>query len=1116
MDQQQHQVIKTEGIEPSLNGANTAIELVEHTPGTIAIEEAVGVTEDVGEWVQEGDQMKRVKVYELIGSRWVDQGTAFCFGQFQEDSGEALLIARSERDFNDVILRTVIRSNDVYQRQQDTLIVWTEPDGVDYALSFQDPEGCSEVWNFITEVQQHMNNAETNGLPSSPVLGPEGSVTTASIIRSGHLPSPQLGIIGEIERAIKALSRTQPVKERICEYIQQEEYIKSLIDVLRAAEDLESLENLHALCSLMQTILMLNDHTLYEHILEDDIFYGVVGMLEYDPDFPTHKANYRDFLKQAARFRQPIPMQEEVIQRKIHHTYRLQFLKDVVLARALDDSTFNVLNSCIIFNQIDIITHIQSDQMFLKEIVRLFVDEDVLIGGAQRYQIQLQMMQQQQQQMHQMHQRLQQGPDDSMDVDTAPKPIPSVSPPASAPISSPTAYSFAPPDDLTEAEINQRREVVLLIQQLCIMGKNVQLPARMALFRVLVDRGILFAVQWAMNSPEVSEVDKQMIAAGGEILSALLDHDLNGVRGHVLKQIMAIEKERAAGKRGADKAETLLEMVCRIMARSKDLAVQSLVGDALKVWMDIPSEIPPAGAGEAHAIGASKMPARKDDSGTERFLEYFYKECVHILFKPLVELQEWKSCKDNVLALTREQSNRYVYLCDLLYNFIQQHNFRSNFYVLSSNNILSRVATLLRAKDKYLRHASFRIFRLLLRQNNAHIHGLVMKHDVIKPILNLTLQESRRDNLLSCSCQEYFESMRRDNMKELIKFCMIQHEEDVRKLAETPLGGQRFELLIRRPTDTRPRPDQTRSLEAEEESYFNADDDEDDGVLPSISQQARASAMGSLIPVPSSALSPGKLLSANSSINPLKRKRRGDITARGRRPPLRSPAMKFLADYGEDEEEGSEAKQEGSDGHDSKAVDSNSTLAPSPIPMTGGLAGGPPGRPVKNEDDEDSTFDTILRGRTTTPGPRPQSPASTLTPPVRGGKRRRVIGEEDDDDEMLSRLTKPKKPQFVFAPIQQNKTTSVDSVGGPGNQQKNGETPPRKIKVKLGGFGSTLVSGSSNTTPSVQPSGMAVDPPSNENLPQTASSPSPSQSPVPSPSPSPAPSETGIKDGDTG
>ena len=35
--------------------------------------------------------------------------------------------------------------------------MWTEPDGVDYALSFQEPEGCAEVWNFIQEVQRHMS-----------------------------------------------------------------------------------------------------------------------------------------------------------------------------------------------------------------------------------------------------------------------------------------------------------------------------------------------------------------------------------------------------------------------------------------------------------------------------------------------------------------------------------------------------------------------------------------------------------------------------------------------------------------------------------------------------------------------------------------------------------------------------------------------------------------------------------------------------------------------------------------------------------------------------------------------------------------------------------------------
>jgi hypothetical protein len=57
------------------------------------------------------------QVYELVGSRWVDQGTAFCFGQFQEDTNEAFLVARAEMNYHNVILSTPIRTNDVYQQQ---------------------------------------------------------------------------------------------------------------------------------------------------------------------------------------------------------------------------------------------------------------------------------------------------------------------------------------------------------------------------------------------------------------------------------------------------------------------------------------------------------------------------------------------------------------------------------------------------------------------------------------------------------------------------------------------------------------------------------------------------------------------------------------------------------------------------------------------------------------------------------------------------------------------------------------------------------------------------------------------------------------------------------------
>ena len=353
-----------------------------------------------------------------------------------------------------------------------------------------------------------------------------------------------------------------------------------------------------------------------------------------DPDFPGHKANYREFLHNTSQFHQPIPLRDMGIQRKIHHTYRLQFLKDVVLARALDDSTFNVLNSCIIFNQIDIITHVQQDSMFLRDVVRLFVDEEMLAGGGGHPPTIVNKRPPVQGQQTQPHPHVQLSPQtppqhimislntngdnlpnpDVISTDvvqrastSSPKPVNGTGPlNGRQPTSKRSgAYAFAPPDNLTDAEIALRRDVIVLLQQLCVMGKNVQLPARMALFRTLVDRGVLFAVQWALNLPEKDEENKQMFAAAGEVLTALLDHDLNGVRGHVLKQVLAIDKEREAGKKGADKAETILEMACRIMAQSKDLAVQSQIGDALKVWMDVPLVDPPtaaAGSEVCHSI----------------------------------------------------------------------------------------------------------------------------------------------------------------------------------------------------------------------------------------------------------------------------------------------------------------------------------------------------------------------------------------------------------------------------------------------------------------------------------------------------------------------------------
>lgn len=278
-----------------------------------------------------------------------------------------------------------------------------------------------------------------------------------------------------------------------------------------------------------------------------------------DPEFPTHKANYREFLRQTTHFHEPVPINDPIISKKIHHTYRLQFLKDVALARILDDSTFNVLNSCIIFNQVDIIAHFQGDLRLLRDIVSLFTAPEDVAAKKEKDSM-------------------------KMDVDEPSNPRAdgqSAKPVANGAIPNGTARPSSSGNENDDVSLAQRRrEVVLLVQQLCIMGKNVQLLPRMSLFKCLVDRGIIHAVQWALAQPENTEQGKRMISVAGEVLVTLLDHDVNGVREHIVKQ----NEEVGTGP----KEESLLNLLCAMMVRSKDLAVQTLVGDALRMLLEMP------------------------------------------------------------------------------------------------------------------------------------------------------------------------------------------------------------------------------------------------------------------------------------------------------------------------------------------------------------------------------------------------------------------------------------------------------------------------------------------------------------------------------------------------
>ena len=71
---------------------------------------------------------------------------------------------------------------------------------------------------------------------------------------STQLPTPSLGTIPQLEATIRQLSRTTVSRERTALQIVKSQFVEKLIGVHQEAEDLESLEDLHALCRVMQTI----------------------------------------------------------------------------------------------------------------------------------------------------------------------------------------------------------------------------------------------------------------------------------------------------------------------------------------------------------------------------------------------------------------------------------------------------------------------------------------------------------------------------------------------------------------------------------------------------------------------------------------------------------------------------------------------------------------------------------------------------------------------------------------------------------------------------------------------------------------------------------------------
>ena len=124
----------------------------------------------------------------------------------------------------------------------------------------------------------------------------------------------------------------------------------------------------------MKTLILYNQRDILEQMVDDDKIMGIVGILEYDTEFPTSKANHRKCLHSyGPGFKEVIPIDNADLKSIIKKCFRLQFLKDVVLVRFLDDHNFNLIVDIILDLETCIVDFLQVDP-FLDKLMELYDD----------------------------------------------------------------------------------------------------------------------------------------------------------------------------------------------------------------------------------------------------------------------------------------------------------------------------------------------------------------------------------------------------------------------------------------------------------------------------------------------------------------------------------------------------------------------------------------------------------------------------------------------------------------------------------------------------------------------------------------------------------------------
>uniref|UniRef100_A0A8C8DUG0 Serine/threonine-protein phosphatase 4 regulatory subunit 3 n=1 Tax=Oryzias sinensis TaxID=183150 RepID=A0A8C8DUG0_9TELE len=669
------------------------------------------------------DTRRRVKVYTLNEDRqWDDRGT----GHVSSTNSVFLL--------GSLLLESKISPNTAYQKQQDTLIVWSEADNYDLALSFQEKAGCDEIWERICQVQ---GKDPALDITQDPIDESEED-HFEEIPETSHLvelPPCELGRLEEIADLVTSVLSSPIRREKLALALMSEGYIKKLLGLFRVCEDLDNREGLHHLYEVVRGVLFLNKAALFEVMFSDDCIMDVVGCLEYDPALVQPK-RHREFLTKTAKFKEVIPITDSELRQKIHQTYRVQYIQDIILPTpsVFEENFLSTLTSFIFFNKVEIVSMLQEDEKFLTEVFAQLTDEAT---------------------------------DDS-----------------------------------------KRRELVNFVKEFCAFSQTLQPQNRDAFFKTLANLGILPALEIVMGMN-----DLQVRAAATDIFSYLVEFSPSMVREFVMQE-----------PQQTDDDVLLINVVIKQMICDSDPEL----GGAVQLMGLLRTLIDP-----------ENMLASTNKTEKTEFLSFFYKYCMHVLTAPLLaNTAHDKTTKDGSTKINPvcpdnfQTAQLLALILELLTFCVEHHTYHIKTYIMNKD-LLRRVLVLMNSKHTFLALCALRFMRRIIGLKDEYYNRYIIKGNLFEPVINALLDNGTRYNLLNSAIIELFEFIKVEDIKSLIAHIV----DNFYKALEPIEYVQTFKGLKGRYEQEKDRQSQrlnryrrdARSLDEDEEMWFNDDEDDEDG-----------------------------------------------------------------------------------------------------------------------------------------------------------------------------------------------------------------------------------------------------------------------------------------------